>query len=149
MSTTTMAMSSTQREWEGKMGEDNRNQGTGTNGNMMLVHCRKRELKALVEELDDLSQVGTGFHLLLYGITAKANDGFLLLAWDKPVPENFIRSSGGMRVLRIISSTRPLLPARYEQGEKGRGDSLFPLFFKERPFIPAGYFQALLCRQNS
>ncbi|HLG63116.1 MAG TPA: hypothetical protein VKY19_14345 [Ktedonosporobacter sp.] len=71
------------------MGEDNRNQGTGTNGNMMLVHCRKRELKALVEELDDLSQVGTGFHLLLYGITAKANDGFLLLAWDKPVPESF------------------------------------------------------------
>src|SRR5579883_162217 len=149
MSTTTMAMSSTQREWEGKMGEDNRNQGTGTNGNMMLVHCRKRELKALVEELDDLSQVGTGFHLLLYGITAKANDGFLLLAWDKPVPESFyqkLRRDEGITDYLVYEAPTP---PRYEQGEKGRGDSLFPLFFKERPFIPAGYFQALLCRQNS
>ncbi len=68
--------------------QDSRDKGESTKGNLMLVHCRKRELKALVEELDDLAQ-DTGFHILLYGITAKANNGFILLAWSEPIPERF------------------------------------------------------------
>lgn len=70
---------------------DNRNKGESTLGNMMLVNCHKRELNALVEELDDLAQHTTAFYILLYGVTAKANDGFILLVWNQPVSEAFYR----------------------------------------------------------
>jgi hypothetical protein len=54
---------------------------------MMLVVCRKRELNAIVDEFGDWQ--GEGVQVKLYGLTAKAQDGFILLEWSKPVPERF------------------------------------------------------------
>jgi hypothetical protein len=54
---------------------------------MMLVVCRKRELNAIVDEFGDWQ--GEGVQVKLYGLTAKAHDGFILLEWSKPIPERF------------------------------------------------------------
>jgi hypothetical protein len=54
---------------------------------MMLVVCRKRELNAIVDEFGDWQ--GEGVQVKLYGLTAKAQDGFLLLEWSMPIPERF------------------------------------------------------------
>ncbi len=54
---------------------------------MMLVVCVKRELKAIVEEFEDWQ--GDGIQVKLYGITEKAQDGFVLLEWNKPIPDSF------------------------------------------------------------
>jgi hypothetical protein len=54
---------------------------------MMLVLCRKRELDTIVDEFGDWQ--GEGVQVKLYGITAKAHDGFILLEWSKPIPERF------------------------------------------------------------
>jgi hypothetical protein len=54
---------------------------------MMLVMCRKRELNAIVEEFEDWRE--TGMLVKLYGITEKAQDGFLLLEWNTPIPDYF------------------------------------------------------------
>ena len=55
---------------------------------MMLVYCSKRQVRAIVDEFEDWKQGGA--EVQLYGITAKADDGFLLLAWNKPIPERFL-----------------------------------------------------------
>ena len=54
---------------------------------MMLVVCRKRELNAIVDEFGDWQ--GEGVQVKLYGLTAKAQDGFILLEWSTPIPERF------------------------------------------------------------
>lgn len=54
---------------------------------MMFVSCLKREVRAIADEFDDWKQ--EGLEVRLYGITPKANDGFLLLNWNKPIPERF------------------------------------------------------------
>ncbi len=55
---------------------------------MMLVLCAKRALDALVEEFEDWQD--NDVQVRLYGITEKAQDGFLLLIWKEPVPESFL-----------------------------------------------------------
>jgi len=54
---------------------------------IMLVSCVKRMLNAIVDEFGDWQQEGG--EVRLYGITAKADDGFILLLWSKPIPERF------------------------------------------------------------
>lgn len=55
---------------------------------MMLIICRKRELNALVDEFEDWRETG-GMQVKLYGITEKAQDGFILLEWSTPIPDYF------------------------------------------------------------
>jgi hypothetical protein len=54
---------------------------------LILVLCSKRALNAIVDELDDWKQEGA--QVKLYGITPKAQDGFILIEWSKPIPESF------------------------------------------------------------
>lgn len=56
---------------------------------MMLVLCSKREVQAIADEFEDWKAEGEGLEVRLYGTTAKANDGFILLAWNKPIPQKF------------------------------------------------------------
>jgi len=55
---------------------------------IMFVSCFKRMLNAIVDEFGDWKQEGA--EVRLYGITAKADDGFILLAWNKPIPQQFL-----------------------------------------------------------
>jgi hypothetical protein len=69
---------------------------------MMLVICAKRALNALVEECEDWQ--GKDVQVRLYGITQKAQDGFLLLIWKEPVPESFLsRLTHDDTVLDVLS----------------------------------------------
>lgn len=70
--------------------DDRRNKGDSTSGNMMLVHCQRRELYAIVDEFDDWVH-DDFFRIVLYGATQKAHDGFILIEWLTPVPESFYR----------------------------------------------------------
>ncbi len=54
---------------------------------MMLVTCNKRELEKIVDEFADWKDEGLA--VKLYGVTAKARDGFVLLEWSKPIPARF------------------------------------------------------------
>ncbi|HYU71571.1 MAG TPA: hypothetical protein VEL31_02730 [Ktedonobacteraceae bacterium] len=54
---------------------------------MMLIVCVKRELDSLVEEFEDWRD--DGMQAKLYGITEKAQDGFILLEWSTPIPDHF------------------------------------------------------------
>jgi hypothetical protein len=54
---------------------------------LILIICKSREREAILDELEDWK--GKGATILLSGITNKANDGFIFLKWDKPVPELF------------------------------------------------------------
>lgn len=56
-------------------------------GMIMFVSCLKREVRAIADEFEDWKQ--EGLEVRLYGMTAKAIIGFLLLAWHKPIPEQF------------------------------------------------------------
>jgi hypothetical protein len=44
-------------------------------------------LESLVDELQDWKAEGA--NIFLYGITDKANEGFIILEWGKPIPELF------------------------------------------------------------
>ncbi len=69
---------------------------------MMLVVCAKRALDALVEECEDWQ--GKDVQVRLYGITQKAQDGFILLIWKEPVPESFLtRLTHDDTVLDVLS----------------------------------------------
>jgi hypothetical protein len=53
-----------------------------------MVFCDKRHVQALVEEFADLKgKEGIELEVLLYGITQKTHDGFLLLELKQPLPE--------------------------------------------------------------
>lgn len=53
----------------------------------MLVLCSKRYLETIVEEFEDWQD--EGIKVALYSITPKANGGFVLISWSKPIPEIF------------------------------------------------------------
>lgn len=56
--------------------------------NWLLVLCDKRQVHTIVEEFEDWKQKpGVDLSILLYGITHKANDGFVLLELNQPLPE--------------------------------------------------------------
>ncbi len=55
---------------------------------MVLLLCQKRQLHAIVDELADWQEEGA--QILLHGVSNKAHDGFVLLQWDRPIPERFI-----------------------------------------------------------
>jgi hypothetical protein len=55
---------------------------------LLIVLCDKRQIQTIVEEFEDWKQKpGIELSVLLYGITQKTNDGFLLLELKKPLPE--------------------------------------------------------------
>ena len=54
---------------------------------LLLVLCGKRHLETIVQEFEDWKQEGQALTVVLYGITQKANDGFLLLEVAQPLPE--------------------------------------------------------------
>lgn len=54
---------------------------------MMLVTCSKRELQTIVEEYGDWDD--EGLTVQLYGLTEKAENGFIFMEWSKPIPEQF------------------------------------------------------------
>jgi len=56
---------------------------------MMLILCSNRQVRAIADEFEDWKADGEGLEVRLYGSTAKANDGFILLAWNKPIPQKF------------------------------------------------------------
>ncbi|HZO72574.1 MAG TPA: hypothetical protein VFB60_10265 [Ktedonobacteraceae bacterium] len=56
---------------------------------MMLIVCAKRQVRAIADAFEDWKTEGEGLEVRLYGVTAKAGDGFLLLAWNKPIPQKF------------------------------------------------------------
>lgn len=56
---------------------------------MMLVLCKRRPLNALVDELEDWHIEGV--KVTLYGVTEKANEGFILLRWDNPITDHFVQ----------------------------------------------------------
>ncbi|HLG65983.1 MAG TPA: hypothetical protein VKY19_28965 [Ktedonosporobacter sp.] len=56
---------------------------------MMLILCSNRQVRAIADEFEDWKAEGAGLEVRLYGTTAKAGDGFLLLAWSKPIPQKF------------------------------------------------------------
>jgi hypothetical protein len=56
---------------------------------MMLIVCANRQVQAIADEFEDWKADGEGLEIRLYGTTAKANDGFLLLAWNTPIPQKF------------------------------------------------------------
>lgn len=54
----------------------------------LLILCQKRQLQAIVDELADWQEEGV--QILLHGVSNKAHDGFVLLRWDRPIPQQFI-----------------------------------------------------------
>ena|SRR5579859_3345420 len=52
---------------------------------LMLIICRYRHLDAIVEEVGDWCKEDGG-KILLYGLSEKARDGFLLTCWTGPLP---------------------------------------------------------------
>ena len=54
---------------------------------LLLVLCGKRHLETIVQEFEDWKQEGRALTIVCYGITQKANDGFLLLEVPQPLPE--------------------------------------------------------------
>jgi len=54
---------------------------------LLLVLCEKRHLETIVQEFEDWKQEGRALAIVCYGITQKANDGFLLLEVQPPLPE--------------------------------------------------------------
>jgi hypothetical protein len=77
---------------------------------MMLVVCRKRALETIVEEWSERRQ--TGVQVRLYGLTEKAQDGFLLVEWSAPVPELLMnmlkRDEDILDVLTFDASFQPV-----------------------------------------
>jgi hypothetical protein len=55
----------------------------------LTVLCDRRELDDLVDTFSDWKAEGA--EILLYGATEKANDGFILMQWSKPIPQGFIQ----------------------------------------------------------
>jgi hypothetical protein len=54
---------------------------------LVFILCVKRQLESLVDEMQDWKEEGA--NVFLYGVTDKANEGFIILEWGKPVPERF------------------------------------------------------------
>jgi hypothetical protein len=55
---------------------------------LLMVLCNKRHVQSLVEEFTDWkAKAGIELEILLYGITHKNHDGFLLLELKQPLPE--------------------------------------------------------------
>ncbi len=55
---------------------------------MLLVFCDKRHVPTITEEFEAWNnQEGLEVKVVLHGITQKAHDGFVLLAFNKPLPE--------------------------------------------------------------
>ena len=54
---------------------------------MLFLLCHKRQLNAIVDEMQDWKTEGAT--IFLYGITNKASYGFVILEWSTPVPESF------------------------------------------------------------
>jgi hypothetical protein len=55
---------------------------------LLMILCDKRQVQTIVEEFEDWKlKPGIELSILLYGITQKANDGFILLELEKPLPE--------------------------------------------------------------
>lgn len=55
---------------------------------VLLILCDKRHTHTIVEEFEDWKQKpGIDLSILLYGITQKAQDGFVLLELNQPLPE--------------------------------------------------------------
>ena len=53
---------------------------------IMLILCQASELDPLLEKVEDWKSEGA--QTFLYGITAKAQHGFLFLEWGNPAPPN-------------------------------------------------------------
>ncbi len=65
--------------------EDGKSTSTGP---MLLVFCDKRHVETIMQEFEDWNQKeGLEVHVVLHGITRKANDGFVLLEIKTPLPE--------------------------------------------------------------
>jgi hypothetical protein len=54
----------------------------------LLVICQKRELETIMQEFEDWNMAqGLEVTVVLYGTMQKSNDGFVLFALSKPLPE--------------------------------------------------------------
>jgi hypothetical protein len=61
---------------------------TESTATKLLVLCDKRQVQTIVEEFEDWNkEEGLEVKVVLYGITQKAHDGFVLLELKKPLPE--------------------------------------------------------------
>ena len=54
---------------------------------LLLVLCGKRQVETFVQEFEDWKQEGRELTVLLYGVTQKTKDGFLLLELPQPLPQ--------------------------------------------------------------
>jgi len=56
---------------------------------IMIVFTFKREVHTIVSEYMDWSE--EGLQVLFHSITAKCTDALIVMQWNKPIPERFIR----------------------------------------------------------
>ncbi len=54
---------------------------------VLQIICQAREITKLVDFLNDWKTAGG--HVLLYGYTKKAQEGFILMQWEQPIPQGF------------------------------------------------------------
>ena len=54
----------------------------------LMIICQKRQLQNLMDEFEDWNtQQGIEIRVLLYGTMQKSDEGFVLFALNKPLPE--------------------------------------------------------------
>jgi hypothetical protein len=54
----------------------------------LLVVCQKRQLETVMQQFEDWNvKQGIEVTMILYGTMQKSNDGFVLFALNKPLPE--------------------------------------------------------------
>lgn len=54
----------------------------------LMVICQKRQLATIMQEFEDWNtNEGLEVTVVLYGLMQKSEDGFVLLALNKPLPE--------------------------------------------------------------
>ena len=77
---------------------------------LMIVICRYRHLETIVEEVNDWCEEEGG-QILLYGMSERARDGFLLTRWSGPIPvplrEKFVKLDRDIFDV-VIYEERPL-----------------------------------------
>jgi hypothetical protein len=56
---------------------------------IMIVFTLKREVHAIVHEYMDWHE--EGLQVLFHSVTAKCHDAMIVMKWNKPIPERFLR----------------------------------------------------------
>jgi hypothetical protein len=56
---------------------------------IMIVFTLKREVEAIVDEYQDWRE--EGIEILFHSRTSKCDDAFIVIKWNKPIPDKFKR----------------------------------------------------------